>query len=67
MHWRIRLRAVGIDPYRPSLRELAARVAIEAGRLEDARRHVVALTLLEPERTQHQKRLDRLDELIAGE
>jgi len=58
-------RAVQIDPYNASNRELAAAIAIEAGRLELARRHVRALTLLEPDRPQHKRRLERIDELIA--
>ena len=58
-------RAVQIDPYNASNRELAAAIAIEAGRLDLARRHVRALTLLEPDRPQHQKRLERIEELLA--
>jgi tetratricopeptide (TPR) repeat protein len=58
-------RAVQIDPYDADQRELAAAIAIEAGRLDLARLHVRALTLLEPDRPQHQKRLERIDELLA--
>lgn len=58
-------RAVRIDPYDPALRELSAAIAVEAGDLRSARRDVEALTLLEPDREQHRKRLARLDELLA--
>jgi tetratricopeptide (TPR) repeat protein len=60
-------RAVQIDPYDADQRELAAAIAIEAGRLELARPHIRALTLLEPDRPQHKRRLERIDELIAGQ
>jgi tetratricopeptide (TPR) repeat protein len=59
-------RAVSIDPYDASHRELAAAIAVEAKRLDLARLHVKALTLLEPDRPQHQKRLDRLDAMIGA-
>ena len=58
-------RAVRIDPYDPALRELSAAIAVEAGDLRSARRDVEALTLLEPDREQHRKRLARIDELLA--
>ena len=58
-------RAVRINPFDPSLRELAAATQIEAGNLAAARVHVVALGILEPDREQHKRRLVRLDELIA--
>jgi tetratricopeptide (TPR) repeat protein len=58
-------RAVRIDPYDPALRELAAAIAVEAGDLRAARRDIEALTLLEPDREQHRKRLVRIDELLA--
>ncbi|NNF43258.1 MAG: tetratricopeptide repeat protein [Phycisphaerales bacterium] len=57
-------RAVNIDPYHASNRELAAAIAVEASRLDLARLHVKALTLLEPDRPRHQRRLERLDELL---
>ncbi len=58
------MRAVSIDPYRAELRELAAAIAIEAGRLDVARLHVRHLTLLEPDRPRHTKRLARIEELM---
>ncbi|MDY7109425.1 MAG: tetratricopeptide repeat protein [Planctomycetota bacterium] len=60
-------RAVQIDAYDADQRELAAAIALEAGRLDLARLHVRALTLLEPDRPQHRKRLQRIDELLAAE
>ena len=58
-------RMVRIDPYRPSLRELAAAISIEADRLESARMHIEALILLEPDRAVHQKRLSAINALIS--
>ncbi len=57
-------KAVRIDPYDASLRELAAAIAVEAGRLRDAREHVLALTLLEPDRPQHRRRLERVEAML---
>ena len=58
-------RMVRIDPYRPSLRELAAAISIEAGRLESARMHIEALIRLEPDRPVHQKRLSAINAMIS--
>ncbi|MSR69453.1 MAG: hypothetical protein EXS17_03815 [Phycisphaerales bacterium] len=58
-------RAARIDPYDAATRELAAACAIEAGNLAAARDHILALTLIEPEREQHKRRLERIDALIA--
>ncbi len=58
-------RAVTISPYDARLREEAAAIAIQARSLPEARRFLVALTILEPERAQHGKRLEALDRLIA--
>lgn len=58
-------RATRIDPYNAQLRELAASCAIEAGNLEAARAHILALTMIEPDRAQHRKRLEKIDELIS--
>ncbi|MSR41505.1 MAG: hypothetical protein EXS10_06340 [Phycisphaerales bacterium] len=59
-------RAVRMNPFDPALRELAAKCWIEAGDLQRARVHLAALLELEPGRAIHQKRLDRLDELLRG-
>lgn len=61
-------RMVRIDPYRPGMRELAAAIALEAGRPEEARQHIEALVLLEPDRPIHKRRLDAVSSLIdAGD
>ncbi len=57
-------RAVEISPYDADYREQAAALAIEAGRLDLARRHIRAMTLLEPGQTRHRRRLEALDRLI---
>jgi len=59
-------RAVLIAPYDARLREKAAGIAIQAENLPNARRHLVALTVLEPDREQHVKRLEALDRMIAA-
>lgn len=56
-------RAVRMDPYDAALRELAAAIAIEAGKLPLARLHILALTRLEPDQPRHEARLRKLDEL----
>lgn len=58
------LRAVHINAYHAATRELAAAIAIEAGKLAVARQHIAALTILEPDRPQHKKRLEAIDRLI---
>ncbi len=57
--------AININPYHAANRELAAAIAVEAGRLEIARQHIRALTLIEPDRPQHQKRLERIEAMLA--
>jgi tetratricopeptide (TPR) repeat protein len=58
--------ALHINPYHASNRELAATIAFEAGELPVARQHIFALTLIEPDREQHQKRLERIDAMLDG-
>ncbi|MDX9911349.1 MAG: hypothetical protein RBS39_05920 [Phycisphaerales bacterium] len=53
-------RATLIAPFDPRMRELAATVAIKAGRMDDALRHIEALTIIEPDREIHRKRLEAL-------
>ena len=60
-------RAVRMNPFDASVRELAAAIAIEAGEMRRARLHVSALVALEPTRELHRTRLERLDALIAAE
>jgi tetratricopeptide (TPR) repeat protein len=57
-------RAVNINPYHAFNREQAATIAIEADRLDLAHRHIVALTILEPDRPQHRKRLEAIERLM---
>ncbi|MEM7628856.1 MAG: hypothetical protein AAF356_05475 [Planctomycetota bacterium] len=57
-------RAVGIEPFDPALREMAAALAIKAGALGDAERHVLALTELEPQHEIHARSLEALRALI---
>ena len=56
-------RGVRMNPFDASVRELAAAIAVEAGRLDLAQIHVEALVVLEPDRTVHLKRLTKLHEL----
>lgn len=58
-------RALGIDPFNAAFREDAAAIAIQAGDLGAARRHIVALTRIEPDRPVHQRRLEALDAMEA--
>jgi len=58
-------RAVQINPYSAPNRELAATVALQSQHYDVARQHIQALTLLEPDRPQHAKRLAAIDKLIA--
>jgi hypothetical protein len=60
-------RAVRMNPFDASVRELAAAIAVEAGRLPSARVHIKALTALEPDREIHRRRLERVDELLGAE
>ncbi len=53
-------RAVRINPFDATNREVAARIAIGLGALDDAERHLLALTDLEPTRSQHERRLEAL-------
>ncbi|MEC8320427.1 MAG: hypothetical protein VX012_03385, partial [Planctomycetota bacterium] len=57
-------RAARMNAYAPGPRELAASCAIEAGRFDDARRHILALTILEPGQPRHARRLEAIDRLI---
>ena len=57
-------RAARMHAYDPATRELAASCAIEAGRLQDARRHIAALAVLEPQQPRHARRLEAIDRLI---
>lgn len=58
------IKSVRINPYSAANRELAAAIAIEAKELNEAKRHIVALTILEPDRAQHRKRLEAIDRAL---
>ncbi|MFG0331462.1 MAG: tetratricopeptide repeat protein [Phycisphaerales bacterium] len=57
-------RGVSVEPFNAAYRELAAAIAIQAKQYERARWHLEALTMLEPDRDHHRKRLDALNRLI---
>jgi tetratricopeptide (TPR) repeat protein len=59
-------KAARVDAYSASAREFAAALAVEAGNLDAARMHVVALGALEPGEERHRKRLERLDSMISA-
>ncbi len=56
-------RATQIAPYDASYRELAATIGLRAGDRAMAERHIRALTVLEPDREIHKRRLDALAKL----
>ncbi|HWO94357.1 MAG TPA: hypothetical protein VNL92_06290, partial [Dehalococcoidia bacterium] len=60
-------RATRISPYDPSVREHAAAIAIRAGDLAKAERHIQALIVLEPDRPLHKQRLDALRAMMADQ
>ncbi|RMD66685.1 MAG: hypothetical protein D6824_00375, partial [Planctomycetota bacterium] len=53
-------RATQIAPFDATIRELAAAVAIQAGALDAAQRHIEALVAIEPDREIHKQRLERI-------
>ncbi|MCB9838318.1 MAG: hypothetical protein H6813_03185 [Phycisphaeraceae bacterium] len=59
-------RATQIAPFDAGHRELAATIAIQRGDLATAERHIAALVDLEPGRSVHRKRLERIRELMAS-
>ena len=56
-------RAVRMNPFDATVRELAAAIAVEAGRFDRAEVHIESLVVLEPDRDIHRKRLARIREL----
>jgi Flp pilus assembly protein TadD len=60
-------RATQLAPYDARPRELAATVAIQAGELQTAERHILALTALEPDRAIHRERLEAVRKRIEAE
>jgi tetratricopeptide (TPR) repeat protein len=57
-------RAIHINPYHAPSRELAAAISLEMKKFPVAKQHVAALTLLEPDRPQHAKRLAAIEKLM---
>jgi hypothetical protein len=55
-----------MNPFDATVRELAAAIAVEAGRLDRAEVHIEGLVALEPDRDIHRKRLARIRELLGG-
>ncbi len=53
-------RAARINPFDAGVRELAAAIAVEAGDLAAAERHIDALVVLEPDRAVHRARQERI-------
>lgn len=58
-------RALHLNPYDARHREVAAEIALQTSNFHTARMHIVALTLLEPDRPQHERRLRAVEQLIA--
>lgn len=56
-------RATQMAPFDPGHREVAAAVAIKAGDLVAAERHIAALTEIEPQHETHRQRLKRIREM----
>lgn len=57
-------RATQISPYDAKLREQAATIALRAGEPKIAEEHIWALTLIEPDREIHKKRLEAVRERL---
>jgi cellulose synthase operon protein C len=53
-------RATQIAPYDATVRELAATLCLQGGKLDEAERHLWALTLIEPDRPIHAQRLQAI-------
>ncbi|MCB9841224.1 MAG: hypothetical protein H6809_06215 [Phycisphaeraceae bacterium] len=58
-------RATWLAPFDADQRELAARIALLRQDYATAERHIAALTIIEPDREIHQRRLERVRELGA--
>ena len=61
--WDKAIRATRIAPFNASYREFAAAVALKRSDFDAAEHQVVALTMLEPDRDIHQKRLERIRQM----
>lgn len=60
------LRAVAIAPFDADQRERAARVALIVEDYEQAKHQLEALTIIEPDRAIHQRRLEALENKLGG-
>lgn len=58
-------RAVGISPYDATIREFAAKIALQHGDAATAERHIWALTVLEPDRAIHKQRLEAVRKMLG--
>ncbi len=61
--WDKAIRATRVAPFSASYREFAAAVALKRGDFDSAEHQVVALTMIEPDREIHQKRLERIRQM----
>jgi cellulose synthase operon protein C len=59
-------RATIIAPFEARYRELAATIALQRRELPVARRHIAALTRLEPDRPIHRQRLEAVERMLGG-
>jgi len=59
-------RATMVAPFDANLREHAARIALVRKDLQAAERHIEALTIIEPDREQHMRRLEAVRAMRAG-
>lgn len=59
-------RATQISPYDATIRELAATIALRAGRPAVAEGHIIALTKLEPDKAVHQQRLEAVRKMLQN-
>jgi len=64
--WARAERATTIAPFDPSLRELAATVALQRQDPRSAERHIAALVELEPQQEIHKRRLEAVRKMLAG-
>jgi hypothetical protein len=59
-------RATQITPFDADMRELAATINVQAGRLETAERHILALIELEPNQPVHERRLEAVRKKLGS-
>ncbi len=59
-------RACRIAPFDPTVRELAATIAVQMKDYATAKRHIEAMVALEPDQAVHKKRLEAIEKKLAG-